>query len=271
MLNTKEQGMSPYYVIHDYNQELKAKYGSKNVPESELADWNARGFGIHYTPNTFEGSRRAENLVKINFWIADIDEGTKQDQMKRINRLPIYPSKIVETKRGYHCYWKAEDATIENYRKIEEGIIRLLGADPQCKDVCHTLRAPGFYHLKDPKNPFLVRVVSDNCYIGWKEKQMMLAFVKPEKPKRYLGPPPSVDVAELLDPDNFEKFYHVSRIGPGNRNSELARITMWLRDAGCDRYNAEKTINEINSIISEPLPQREIKGMIDYHFKRKGK
>lgn len=263
--------MLQYYIIHDFDPGLKAKYGSKNVPESELKMWNERGFGIHYTPNDFDGNRCAANLKHINFWIADIDDGTKDEQMSKIRRLPIFPSRIVETKRGYHCYWLAKDATPENYRKIEEGIIKLLGADPQCKDVCHTLRAPGYFHLKDPKNPFYVHTVFDNCYLGWTEKQMLMAFVRPERNKRqYVGPPPSADVAELIDPVNWERFYHVSRIGPGNRNAELARITMWLRDAGCDFYNATKTIEQINASLKESLPQREISNMLNYHYKRKG-
>lgn len=259
--------MSQYYIIHDFDPDLKVKYGSKNVPESELKMWNERGFGIHYTPNDFDGRRCAANLKHINYWIADIDEGTKQEQMSKIRRLPVFPSKIVETKRGYHCYWLAKDATKENYKKIEEGIIRLLGADPQCKDVCHTLRAPGYFHLKDPKDPFYVHTVFDNCYIAWTEKQMLTAFVRVER-KKYYAPPPSADVEQMVDPANWEKFYHISRIGPGNRNAELARITMWLRDAGCDVYNATKTIEGINSSLSDPLPQREIQGLLDYHFKK---
>ena len=271
VVGKKGKNMSPYYIIHDFDQRLKEKYGSKNVPEDELKMWNERGFGIHFTPNSFDGRRCADNLVKINFWIADIDEGSKEEQMSKIHRLPIFPSRIVETKRGYHCYWLAKDATKENYKKIEEGIIRLLGADPQCKDVCHTLRAPGYFHLKDPKNPFYVHTVFDNCYFGWTEKQMLVAFVRPQRSKqRYIGPPPSANVADLVDPANWEKFYHVSRIGPGNRNAELARITMWLRDAGCDLYNATKTIEQINASLSESLPQREIETMLNYHFRRKG-
>lgn len=262
--------MSPYYVIHDYDPALKAKYGSKNVPESELREWNQKGFGVHFTPNDFEGSRRASNLVRINFWIADIDEGTKPEQMSKIRKLPIHPTRIVETKRGYHCYWKALDATAENYRKIEEGIIRLLGADPQCKDVCHTLRAPGYYHLKDPKSPFLVRVVEQNDYVAWKEKQMLLAFTSRPKPKpKAYVPPPPVGAKELVDPANWERYFHVSRIGPGNRNAEFARIAMWLRDSGCDRYNAESTIEGINRMLVDPLPEREVRNLIGYHFKRK--
>ena len=270
-MKERKQGMIQYYVIHDFDPGLKAKFGSKNVPESELKTWNQKGFGIHFTPNSFNGPRRAENLERINYWIADIDDGSKAEQMAKIKKLPIYPSRIVETKRGYHCYWKAADATPGNYRKIEEGIIRLLGADPQCKDVTHTLRAPGFYHQKDPKNPFLVRIVEDNCYLDWKEKQMLLAFTRAEKPKpKNYGPPPAANVEELINPDNWEKFFHISRIGQGNRNAEFARITMWLRDAGCDRYNTESTIFGINSGLSDPLSEREIRGIIQYHFKRKG-
>ena len=264
--------MSPYYVIHDYDSNLKAKYGSKNVPEDELTEWNKKGFGIHYTPNTFNGQRRTENLVKINYWIADIDEGSKGEQMSKIRKLPIHPSKIVETKRGYHCYWKAADATLGNYRRIEEGIIKLLGADPQCKDVTHTLRAPGYYHQKDPNNPFLVRVVFSNEYMPWKERQMLAAFVKPVKiyKPRFDTPPPSVEVADLINPDNWEKYFRISRIGPGNRNAEFARIAMWLRDSGCDVRNAEVTLEGINRHLIEPLPERELRNLIGYHFKRKG-
>ena len=63
----------------------------------------------------------------------------------------------------------------------------------------------------------------------------------------------------------------MSRIGPGNRNAELARITMWLVDAGCDYYNTTKTIEGINAALRESLPQKEIDSMISYHFKRKGR
>ena len=142
--------MARLFAIHDYDNKLKRK-GAFEIKPEEVQELNKQGYGIYMCVNEFNGARKIENLQKINFWIADLDSGTKLDMINRIEELVLQPSIIVETKKGYHCYWKAENATFENYTEIEKGLIKKLNADKACKDVTRLLRFPTSYHMKNPE------------------------------------------------------------------------------------------------------------------------
>lgn len=246
------------YALHDSNPELKKK-GAFPIMMSEAKKYNEEGWGIFWTPNVFNGARKANNLLKIRFWIADIDEGTKEEQLERIKKLPILPNNIVETKKGYHCYWTAQDATIENYRDIECGLIQRLKADPACKDVCRLLRYPNYYHCKDPNNKFLVKVVDKHDYVAT-EKQMLCAYRLPKpvyKPINYDG-----DKSELLNPKNWDKIFKLSQAMAEGRNNFLTRVTFWLKDAGFDAGVIEQTIYNMNSKIPTPLDEWEVRTIL---------
>ena len=74
-----------------------------------------------------------------------------------IKQLLFY---VVETKKGYHCYWGVKgSATLENFTMIEEKLIELLKGDKHCKDPLRLLRCPGYYHMKYPVHPFLCQIV----------------------------------------------------------------------------------------------------------------
>lgn len=246
------------YALHDNDPELKRK-GAFPILSSEARRYNDLGYGIFWTPNVFNGARKAENLLKIRYWIADIDEGSKEEQMARIKNLPILPNNIVETKKGYHCYWTANDATLENYREIASGLIKRLNADSACKDVCRLLRYPNYYHCKDPKNRFLVRIVDTNSY-NPTEKQMLCAYRLPRptyKPVNYDG-----DNREMLNPDNWDKIFRLNQAMAEGRNNFLSRVTFWLKDCGFDRGTIEQTIWNMNSKISKPLDDWEVKTIL---------
>lgn len=249
------------FVLHDSDPELK-KRGAFEVNENELEEYNNLGYGCFWTLNDFEGRRKAQNITKINFWIADIDDGTKEEQMERINSLVLKPSMIVESKKGYHCYWEAENATLENYTEITKGIIQKLKADPHCKDPVRLLRMPYYYHVKDMENPYLIEVVYENGK-KYTEEKMLYAYQLPKpklKPIKYDG-----DKKDFLDENKWEKIFKISQIGEGCRNSMLARYVFWLKDLG---FNNEISyiINGLNRKLYKPLEQWEI----DIMLKTKG-
>lgn len=118
----------------------------------------------------------ARNLERIRFWFCELDTGSKADQVARLRRAPLLPTVVVESARGYHAYWAAADATEGTWKRIVRwGIVPALGGDPKATDVLRLLRAPGFLHLKDPTQPFLVRTVwrLDTRY---SEQQMLRLF-----------------------------------------------------------------------------------------------
>lgn len=243
------------YALHDSDLDLKKK-GSFVVTSSKARELNKHGYGIHWLPNEFKGARKACNLSRIRFYIADIDDGTKSEQMSLILALPIKPSTIVETKNGFHCYWKVKgDAAPENYRIIQTGLIKKLNADPACKDVCRTLRSPGYNHMKDPNDPFMVEVVHSDDRT-FTEAQMLYAYKIIEPPrvkKEYTG-----DKVDFWDESKWEKLFDINNIGEGGRNNNLARIRLWLKDEGFGRQDIHELISRINDKLPNPLDRREI-------------
>lgn len=250
--------MGRYYRLHDLNQ----KGGAILTPKCELEKYNKQGYGIFWTPNDFNGERKINNLSRINYWIADIDEGEKVEQLERIDNLALLPSVIVETKKGFHCYWKAEDATIDNYKKIEEGIIKKLNADKHCKDPSRLLRVPGFYHLKDPKNPFMVKVVF-KCKKTYSEKKMLFYFKDNTiiKKIKYDG-----DKKDFLDESKWDKIFKLNQISEGCRNGEFSRIAFWLRDEGFNKEIVLNTLERMNQKIKSPLDRQEIKTIVESKY-----
>lgn len=148
--------MSQVYALHDSDP---GNHRMERIHPDQAAEYNARGFGIFHTVQEFQGPRRIENLVRINAWAVDIDEGTKEAQLERI-KAGLLPTMVIETKRGYQVYWAAKDAKAEHYKAIvADRLVPFYGADPKARDLARILRKPGFLHLKNPQEPFLVRKV----------------------------------------------------------------------------------------------------------------
>jgi hypothetical protein len=146
------------------------------ITSEDAAFYNTaeQGYGVFHTVNEFEGERRVvENLRALRYWYADLDTGTKEEQLERIAKH-LKPTRIVETRKGFHVYWKAIDATLANWdRIVKRGIVPALEADPRASDPLRLLRAPGYYHHK--QEPFLVRTVAQ-ANVAYHEGQMLEAF-----------------------------------------------------------------------------------------------
>lgn len=170
--------MTALYRMHD-----REPRGVFLVEPEDAHAWNRRGFGIFQTVNSFRGDeRRIERLEVINAWAIDIDEGSKEEQAKRIERAPLRASRVIETKRGYQVYWRAKDAYPEHWNAIVvDRLVPWFGADKNARDIARILRAPGYYHLKNPAEPFLVREVF-RWDVSYTEEQMASAF--PVAPRR---------------------------------------------------------------------------------------
>jgi hypothetical protein len=163
------------WALHDSDPELK-RLGCRPVGDRDPHELNRQGFGIFTPVNVFRGARRIANLVEIRAWFAETDGGDKPQAMRRIARSPIPPSIMIETKRGYHLWWLAGDATVTRYRAIvADRLLPFFGADPAVHDIARVLRVPGFLHMKDPADPFLVQVVGRTDAVH-REVEMLEAF-----------------------------------------------------------------------------------------------
>lgn len=164
--------MTQLYRMHD--AEPRGVFPVASLDEARR--WNAQGFGVFATVNEFYGARRIENLRRIVAWAVDIDAGTKDEQHARIHAAPLVPSRIVETRNGYHVHYHAKDAKAEHWDSLLlEHLVPYFGADKNARDLARILRVPGFLHLKDPSNPFPVRRVWSHG-VAYTEEQIARAF-----------------------------------------------------------------------------------------------
>jgi RepB DNA-primase from phage plasmid len=164
--------MSQMWALHDSDPKT---FPMLRIHPGQANDYNAKGYGIFQTVNEFTGPRRIENLTRINAWAVDIDDGTKEAQIIRFN-AGLVPTLVVETKRGYQAYWAAKDAKKEHWNAIVlERLVPFYGADKNARDLARILRKPGYYHLKNPNEPFLVRKVFE-WNVAYTELQMAMFY-----------------------------------------------------------------------------------------------
>lgn len=137
---------------------------------------NTKGCGVFFTVNPISGNERKQSNVSwVNARVAEIDGMSKQEQLKLIELSPIPPSIIVESKRSYQIYFFANDAKLENRRKIMRGVRNFFDWDHKIITEERVLRLPWYNHCKNIDDQFEVwyTLVSSNYYT---EMDMLLAF-----------------------------------------------------------------------------------------------
>jgi hypothetical protein len=125
---------------------------------AELADLNRRGAGIFVTVNVTDGKgRKLENMLRPRALFQEADRPNTPVP-------PLDPHIEVESSPGkFHRYWLIDETTAPTFNVWGEGMERMVmdfGSDPNARDPSRVLRLPGFYHRKDPSQPFMVRIHS---------------------------------------------------------------------------------------------------------------
>jgi hypothetical protein len=198
----KNEAKKIIVLLDDLKKGRAARHFDKNKCSEEfLKKENKKGYGIFETVNEFKSvKRKKEELLKLVEVYADLDVKTEKEKIKEKKEVlkkellkhHCPPTRIIETKNGLQPRWKIKteaeekidlETQIDKYTGIIEGIIdwskkRGCKGD-EVKDVTRVLRMPGYWHMKDFKNPFLIteEKISDNIYTldelkkcFWREK-----------------------------------------------------------------------------------------------------
>lgn len=145
--------------------------------KERIQELNSKGAGIYFTPNSFpDGIRRAMACAGVNAWIVECDDLSIEEQWKNLKASPLPPSFVVQSKNSLHAYWLSHGGTIKNYQHIVKGLIKHFKGDEACKDISRVFRIPGFNHLKDRTNPFMVGIVEEHPELRYTEEEMFWNF-----------------------------------------------------------------------------------------------
>jgi hypothetical protein len=175
-------------IIHGVNAQIYFQVGSKtwkNKPQTyQQAENNLKWLNskknkdICYIVNS--GGTTNDSITRINAVFLDWDCGKDDDKnyfpiemvkekkmlfLPILQRFPLRPSFVVETRNGFQTYWLVTpDITKEQFIDIQKRIAYYFKGDPEIINPCRVMRLPGYNWVKPHKNcpPFPVNVVSYN-------------------------------------------------------------------------------------------------------------
>lgn len=122
-----------------------------------------------------KGKRDQRSVTKVNARICEVDDMSKEAQMKLIDVAPIKPSLIIESKNSYHMYRFSKDWTKERWNDVCNGLKNFFHWDPDVVDIARVLRVPWFYHQKQLDDRYLITIKEFN----WKyftEEEMLRKY-----------------------------------------------------------------------------------------------
>lgn len=147
-------------------------YANNNKPVHVLSQ-NANGYAVFMGINY--GGIKDSEIKEIRAQFIDVDLNKISGRFntiepkKRIQKLKkqflnkhwsrIKDAMIVETYNGYHIYWAIIGGSITKFVPIQKALVRKFNSDPAITNLARVMRIPGFYHMKNPDRPFLVRVI----------------------------------------------------------------------------------------------------------------
>ena len=156
--------------------KLQCECGKYKTIEEALKQHNAQNRGVFFVVNY--GGHDDDAIRRINAQFVEMDNGSFEEQQKKIDAFPLPPSMIIRTRKSYHVYWFMDStAKVERFRGIQKRLVKRFDGDPMCVNESRVMRLPGFNHCK--KDP--VEVICVSFHPERKYTQDQLSEVLPEE------------------------------------------------------------------------------------------
>lgn len=186
--------------------------------------------GIFFISNIGNGYKDAD-INKPSSMKLDIDfkgsqaeiQKQKLDAYDRLMSHPIKPSIVVESKSGLHVYYLVDSVDTAKemayYKPLEQVMVDYWRSDPKCVNPARQLRLPGYYHLKDRDNPYMISVIYLDKTARYTYEDIMAAYgvtwdslaVKKQKtkasPKAAEAKPEEYDYKPIACPKSLSNQY----------------------------------------------------------------
>lgn len=162
-------------------RDLARKLDQNKFSDEDLERWleayNKKWAGVFFSINSMlPWERDKASVTRVNAWACEVDNLSKEDQLKLISVAPLAPSLIIESHKSFHMYRFAKDGTIENWTKVCRWLRNFFGGDPAiASDISRVLRVPWYNHMKDANNPFMCDIVDGN-WEYYTEEEMLKAY-----------------------------------------------------------------------------------------------
>ena len=166
----KKVKMLDSFPNHKYRYIDQTGQGRVPISSNEVRpDLNKDKYEAYFTVNGFADCKdnKKEQCTNLNAFFIDIDNRKSLEELEEIKKK-LEPTFIVETMKGYHCYWVLDEPIfkeeVENWNdivdyweKVEASLVNHLKADPPVKDVTRILRQPDTIYWKKTDGSFKIK------------------------------------------------------------------------------------------------------------------
>lgn len=174
----------------------------------ELEKRNQLGAGIFITVNATNGRGRLEgDIERVRSLFVDLDGAP----LLPVLDWELKPQIVTNTSEGkWHCYWLVDYFPKGAFVQTQEFLIQEFDAD-DLKDLPRVLRLPGFHHMKDRDNPWLVEInrEASNFDIENYSHAAFVALMPKPEPEHEVGGDEIIYMdngkRKAADPNDFER------------------------------------------------------------------
>jgi len=147
----------------DKKESILFRYPEIEGIWTEIKKWNENGWDVFFgvNPRPLNKQKKELDIVYINCLWVDVDvrpNGYFQKAVQArqfIESFPHKPSCIVDSGKGFHCYWYFKEPFLikspEDRKKVKQilsGLIKALNADKSGKSLERVMRLPGTLNHK---------------------------------------------------------------------------------------------------------------------------
>ena len=246
-----------WQIYHDSNKSDDGKKLARNFyktysdAEVELKKSQLYGCGVYITVNETDGFKRTtESVTSARACFID---GDNQD-------LPadwgVYPHIVVaRNPRHWHAYWLLDPTTdLKTWSEMQYKLALYYGVKDRLADYPRVMRAPGFEHLKNPREPELYNTEYNNIAAKYTLGKLLESHpLSQEQQQEFDGwkiaPKEKSTAADVVNDSDLsiQKFINrISHIQPekGNYNNTLYIAAQYGKDYGLSAENVRKYITK---------------------------
>ena len=248
------------YLRRFYDPQSNDPNHPAGKPESHLYDfpslWESnrylnekQRYGLFLCVN---GAQTDDEVKVARAQFMECDDGSFDEQLKKIFSFPLEPSIIVKTRKSLHTYWLLRDGKIKRFREIQQQLIAYFGSDDKIVNESRTMRLPYSYHNKqEPVLTTIVHFKPENIYT-----QDQLAALLPEVPDS--------KTSKGKNAGRNEQFELPDYIEAGDRNHTLFCYAASLQAKGYPDQEIRMMLKEANvDRCLPPLDGSEVDGIIE--------
>jgi len=233
-----------------------------------------RADGWSYCVHAFkDGHRHGKNIVQgsAHLVILDFDQHVSIAQAQKIfggfkyllctTKSHQRPKKgVIQDKFRILLPTAPIDLNVDDFRILMRFLANRFGSDPQATNAAMPFAC----------NPHAYCIYGDGKIFDWEpffakakleddQQKETIAAARKRHEKRFQKG--SFDLARI------NETFKPHEISKGNRNAELARIALWIRDSGVGYDDASVILSAVNNRTSNPLSDRELQQIMRGKFK----